>query len=339
MSSGVDIDGSHGEGGGQILRTSLALSLITGKTLRMKRIRAHRRQPGLQRQHLACVHAAARMCGAKVTGAAPDSQTLEFVPGTASPAEINIDIGSAGSATLVVQTVLVPAIALGRELKLTVTGGTHNPLAPPFEFLDRVFGPHLRAMGANVTMTLDKIGVMPKGGGKVVVEIHKGDRLRPIELVHAGSVVSRRAISIIAGLPTHVAERELDVARERLHDPICEIRDVPRAGPANVFMVEIEMATGSREVVTGFGEKGLRAEIVAARALDELAAFIAHDVPVGEHLEDQLLLPMAVAGGGRFRCASPLSPHARTNIDTIKEFVRVPFEVQDDGAIVEVRVG
>jgi RNA 3'-terminal phosphate cyclase (ATP) len=338
----VEIDGSHGEGGGQILRTSLALSVITGRPLRIKRIRAHRRQPGLQRQHLACVHAAARMCGAKVVGAAPDSQTLEFTPGTATPSEINIDIGSAGSATLVVQTVLVPAIALRRELRVTVTGGTHNPLAPPFEFLDRVFAPHLRAMGADVAMTLEKIGVMPKGGGKVIVDVRPSGPsapLRPIELLHAGSVVARRAIAIIAGLPTHVAERELEVARERLHDPICEIRDVPRAGPANVFMVEVELATGAREVVTGFGEKGLRAELVAARALDELAAFVAHDVPVGEHLEDQLLLPMAVAGGGRFRCASPLSPHARTNIDTIKEFLRVPIEVTDDGAIVDVRLG
>ena len=335
----VEIDGSHGEGGGQILRTSLALSIITGKPLRMRRIRANRRQPGLQRQHLACVHAAARLCSAKITGAAPDSQTLEFEPGRVTPSEFQIDIGSAGSATLVVQTVLVPAVALGHALKLTVTGGTHNPLAPPFEFLDRVFAPHLRAMGADFDMTLDKIGVMPKGGGKVIVDIRPGGTLRPIELLHAGSVVARRAIAIIAGLPTHVAERELAVARDRLHDPICEIRDVPRAGPANVFMVEVELATGARELVTVHGEKGLRAELVASRAIDELAAFIAHDIPVGEQLEDQLLLPMAVAGGGRYRCAAPLSPHARTNVDTIREFLKVPIAVTEDGATVEVRLG
>ncbi|MGE5185882.1 MAG: RNA 3'-terminal phosphate cyclase, partial [Acidobacteriota bacterium] len=150
MTAAVEIDGSHGEGGGQILRTSLALAMITGKPLRMKRIRANRRHPGLQRQHLACVFAAARLCGGKLTGATPDSQTLELEPGTSGPAAFQIDIGSAGSATLVVQTVLVPAIALGRTLELTVTGGTHNPLAPPFPFLDRVFLPHLRAMGADV---------------------------------------------------------------------------------------------------------------------------------------------------------------------------------------------
>jgi RNA 3'-terminal phosphate cyclase (ATP) len=335
----IEIDGSRGEGGGQILRTALALSLITNRPLRVKRIRANRGNPGLQRQHLACVYAAARLTAAKVTGATQDSQTLEFWPGTAAPDEVTIDIGSAGSTTLVVQTILVPAIAARRPLRFVVTGGTHNPLAPPFEFLDRVFLPQLRAMGADVTATLDKIGVMPKGGGRIVIEVGAGKPLRPIELLNAGSVVSRRAIAIVAGLPTHVGERELDVARERLFDPICELREVPRAGPANVFMVEVELATGARELVTNHGEKGLRAELVASRAIDELAAFIAFDVPVGEYLADQLLLPLAVAGGGRFRAAAPLSPHATTNLDTIREFLRVPIRVEETETTADVVFG
>ncbi len=335
----IEIDGSRGEGGGQVLRTSLALSLITGKPIRIKRIRQQRENPGLQRQHLACVYAAARMTGARVTGAAPDSQQLEFWPGTATPSEVTIDIGSAGSTTLVVQTILVPAIAARRPLRIVVTGGTHNPLAPPFEFLDRVFLPHLRAMGADVTATLDKIGVMPKGGGRIVIDIGAGKPLQPIELVTTGSVVSRRAIAIVAGLPTHVGERELKVARDRLVDPICELREVPRAGPANVFMVEVELATGARELVTNHGEKGLPAEIVAGRAIDELSAFVAFDVPVGEYLADQLLLPFAVAGGGRFRAAAPLSPHALTNLDTIRDFLRVPIRVDETETTAEVVFG
>src|SRR5205823_9135379 len=140
----------------------------------------------------------------QVRGAELDSQTLEFAPSDAFADHLVIDIGSAGSTTLVVQTILVPAIAGGRGLRAVITGGTHNPLAPPFEFLDRVFAPHLRAMGADVSMAIEKIGVMPKGGGKVVVDVRPGGALKPIELVHAGSVVSRRAIAIIAGLPTHV---------------------------------------------------------------------------------------------------------------------------------------
>jgi len=334
----IEIDGSRGDGGGQILRTSLALSLVTGKPIRIKRIRQRREKPGLQRQHLACVYAAARLNGARFSGGTPDSQQLEFWPGTQAPSEVTIDIGSAGSTTLVVQTILVPAIAARRPLRIVVTGGTHNPLAPPFEFLDRVFLPHLRAMGADVTATLDKIGVLPNGGGRIVIDVGIGE-LRPIELVTTGSVVSRRAIAIVAGLPTHIAERELGVARERLVDPICELRELPKAGPSNVFMVEVELATGARELVTSHGAKGLPAEIVAERAIQELSAFVAFDVPVGEYLADQLLLPLAVAGGGRFRAAAPLSPHAHTNIDTIKEFLRVPIRVDETETTAEVVFG
>src|SRR6185503_3299699 len=170
----IEIDGSRGEGGGQILRTSLALSMITKKPLRMRRIRAGRRKPGLQRQHLACVEAAAQLCHAHTSGAEVHSQDLEFSPGPDCSEHLSIDIGTAGSTTLVVQTVLVPAIVAGRALNATVIGGTHNPLAPPFEFLDRVFLPHLRAMGAHVMLALDKHGVMPSGGGKLTVSVRPG---------------------------------------------------------------------------------------------------------------------------------------------------------------------
>jgi RNA 3'-terminal phosphate cyclase (ATP) len=227
----------------------------------------------------------------------------------------------------VIQTILVPAIVARKPLRAVIVGGTHNPMAPPFDFLDRVFLPHLRAMGAEVTMSIERVGLIPKGGGRVVVEVAPGPKLRPIELVQTGEVVARRATAIIAGLPRHVAERELAVARERLKDPVCDIDDVPDAGPANVFMVEAELASGARELVTTHGEKGLPAEIVAARAIQELTAWREADVPVGEHLADQLLLPMAVAGGGRYRTL-PLSLHSTTNIDTIRAFVDIPIRFE-----------
>ena len=318
----VTIDGSRGEGGGQILRTSLALSMITGKPLAMRRIRAGRAKPGLRRQHVACVEAATQLCGAGVSGVQVGSQALDFTPGRAWSDSLEIDIGSAGSATLVIQTILVPAIVSGKPLRAVITGGTHNPLAPPFDFLDRVFVPHLRAMGANVTLSIERVGLIPKGGGRVIVEVAPGPKLRPIQIVETGEVVARRATAIIAGLPRHVAERELAVAKERLKDPVCDIDDVPDAGPANVFMIEAELASGARELVTSHGEKGLPAEIVAARAIEELTAWRKADVPVGEHLADQLLLPMTVAGGGRYRTV-PLSLHATTNLDTIAAFVDI----------------
>ena len=341
----VEIDGSRGEGGGQILRTSLALAIITGRKLRMRRIRSGRKRPGLQPQHLACVSAAAQLCGgmARAPNGAPlevGAQELELVPGPpdAHASVLEIDIGTAGSTTLLIQTVLVPALASGKPLTLTVTGGTHNPLAPPFEFLDRVFVPHLRAMGADVTLVLEKHGFIPKGGGKIVVDI-KASRLKPIEIIETGEVVARRATAIVAGLALHIAEREIAVAKERLGKPECEIREFDhRHGPHNLFMAEVELASGARELVTAHGRKGYPAEDVADDALDDLEDFIEAKIPVGEHLADQLLLPLAVAGGGRFR-TDELSLHATTNIDTIREFLDIVITTEPSGLGVDVVIG
>jgi RNA 3'-terminal phosphate cyclase (ATP) len=333
----VVINGSEGEGGGQILRTSLALAMLTGQPLEMSRIRAGRARPGLRRQHLACVEAAARLCHAEVRGAAVGSQELAFRPGVITGGALDIDIGSAGSTTLVVQTLLVPAIAAGVALRAVIRGGTHNPLAPPFEFLARVWLPHLRAMGARVELALDRHGFAPgeprgsgAGHGQLTLTVEPGGALRPIEIVDAGPITSRHATAILSRLPTHVAEREHAVVRDRLglSAAECEVRDVRGAGPANVLLVEVERA-GGRELVSAFGEKGLRAERVAEQACDELAALLAADVPVGVHLADQLLLPLAIAGGGRFRTL-PLSLHAITNIATIQAFLDVPIGIAPD---------
>lgn len=339
VSTPVDIDGSRGEGGGQILRTSLALSLITGRPFTMRNIRAGRAKPGLRRQHVACVDAAVQLCGGTVHGAKVDSKYLELTPGPIRGGELAIDIGTAGSTTLVVQTILIPAIASGVPLRATIRGGTHNPMAPPFEFLERVFLPRLRAMGADVSLGLDAhgfVGDVRGPLGQLALEIRPG-ALRPIEIVDGGPVSSIHATALISRLPTHVAERELAVVRERFPTAHCEVREVTGAAIGNLLMIELERPHG-RELVTGFGEKGVRAELVAARACDEAAAYLAADVPVGEHLADQLVLPLAVAGGGRFRCA-PLSLHATTNIETVSAFLDLPIHVAPDGDAVIVSVG
>jgi RNA 3'-terminal phosphate cyclase (ATP) len=338
----VEIDGSRGEGGGQILRTSLALAVLGNRKLRMRRIRAGRKRPGLQAQHIACVRAAARLCNgyARAPGGgelAVGAQELELVPGEGQASVLEIDIGTAGSTTLLVQTILVPALASGQSLRAIFTGGTHNPLAPPFEFLDRVFAPHLRAMGAKLTLTLERPGFLPSGGGRIVVEISPS-KLAPIELVHAGEIVARRATAIVAGLPRHIAEREITCARERLLDPICEIQEHPKHGPHNLFMAELERAGGVRELATAHGRKGYPAEDVADDALDALEDWLEADVPVGEYLADQLLLPLAVAGGGRFRTL-PLSLHATTNIETIGHFLDVPIRTERHDGVADVIVG
>ena len=359
----VQIDGSSGEGGGQILRTSLALAMLTGRPLEMSRIRAGRAKPGLRRQHLACVEASARLCHAEVHGAHVGSQELAFRPGPITGGVIEIDIGTAGSTTLVVQTILVPAIAAGVALRAVIRGGTHNPLAPPFEFLERVWLPHLRAMGADVRLTLDQHGFASGGAppdrsgaahgpahraartaepalGQLTLEVRASGALQPLAWIDPGPIVARHATAILSRLPTHVAEREHGVVQQRLgfRRDECTIREVRAAGPANVLMLEIERASG-RELVTVHGEKGLRAEAVAERACDQLAPYLAAGVPVGEHLADQLLLPLAVAGGGRFRSLRP-SLHTLTNIATIQAFLDVAIEVEDDGpAAVMITVG
>jgi RNA 3'-terminal phosphate cyclase (ATP) len=334
----IDIDGSRGEGGGQILRTALALSIVTGRKLRMKRIRAGRKHPGLQRQHLACVDAAAKLCGAKLALPELGAQELVFAPGEDRPAELAVDIGSAGSTLLVVQTIVCAAIARGQTVRATITGGTHNPLAPPFEFVDRVFVPRLRAMGADLAVTMERHGTLPDGNGRVVLEV-RGGKLQPIALVEAGAVVSRRAIAIVAKLPRHVADRECAVAQERLRDPECEIRELADCGPYNCFMAEVELASGARELCTSHGRKGYPAEDVADDALDDLEDFLEGGVPVGEHLADQLLLPLALAGGGRFRTLAPVTSHVETNLATIREFLDVPIRIEEHEDVAEVILG
>lgn len=351
----VEVDGARGEGGGQILRTSLALSMITGKPLRMTNIRANRGKPGLRHQHLACVQAAAKLCAAQTSGAHVNSQSLELIPKTSFDewiTDLHVDIGTVGSTSLVLQTILVPMIVAKRAFRVTVLGGTHNPLAPPFDFLERAFVPQLQAMGANVTLRLDRHGFASGGShrdshdevsrhlGQVTAEVAPGE-LRGIDLVDAGPITARHATAIIARLPTHVADRELGIVQSQLgwSPAECETRAVEGQGTGNVVMLEVERAHGRcRELVSEFGQKSTRAELVAERAVRQLQAYLAHEAPVGEHLADQLLLPMAVARAGRFR-AGHLSQHSTTNIDTIRQFVDVPIEVATDGATSIVSVG
>jgi RNA 3'-terminal phosphate cyclase (ATP) len=341
----VEIDGRHGEGGGQILRTSLALSAITGTPVRFTHIRAGRKKPGLQRQHLACVKAAAAICGADVKGAELHASTVSFVPGPLTGGDFHFEIGTAGSTGLVLQTVIPALLAAPAPAHVVVDGGTHNPMSPPFDFLARAFAPQLERMGAHVRLRLASYGFAPAGGGRVVCDVSPG-RLHPIVIGAAGPVIRRKAQAILSRLPTHVGRRELDVVKERLgwSDDELEILDVATPGMGNALLLEIERAAADAgappvtEVVVGFGEKGTRAEKVAGDAVDELGRLLASDALVGEHLADQLLLPMALAGGGRFRTLAP-SLHTTTNIDVIGRFLNVPFTITPVAGGAEITVG
>ena len=335
----LHLDGSRGEGGGQILRTSLALSMITGKPFRIERIRAGRPKPGLMRQHLTAVKAAAEVCDAQTIGAELRSQILTFEPGAVRPGEYRFDIGTAGSASLVLQTVLPPLMRGEQASRLTLCGGTHNIHAPPFDFLAKAFLPLLARIGPQASATLVRPGFYPAGGGEVVVDIQPASQLKPIELVDGGRLVRRHATAMVSRLPRHVAERELATLCRKLGLSTKEttVEEVQSPGPGNVVVVELEREHVT-EVFTGFGQKGVSAEKVASGVAREAKRYLDAGVPVGEHLADQLLLPLALAGGGRYRTTAP-TLHTTTNVETIREFLDVTIEVEElEKQVYEIRV-
>lgn len=338
----LEIDGSQGEGGGQVLRTSLALSLLTGQPFTLTKIRAGRKKPGLRRQHLVAVEAAARVGAARVEGASEGSRALSFEPAGVQPGVYELDIGTAGSTTLVLQTIVPALLTASGPSRVSVRGGTHNPLAPPWEFLERVWLPLVERLGPRARGRLLRHGFYPAGGGQVEVELEPAARLSPFELLERGPVEEREARAIVSSLPVDVAKRELAVVRERLGWPPDALQPVkvedPR-GPGNALVLRVRCARAT-EVVSVCGERGLPAEEVAERAVRELLRWHAADVPVGEHLCDQLLLLLALAGGGRFRTLDPLSGHATTQAALIPRFlpaVRVETAPAGPGAL-EVRV-
>lgn len=321
----IEIDGSEGEGGGQMLRTSLALSLVTGQPFRMKRIRAGRQRPGLMRQHLTGVEAAAAVGNARVTGAALGSKELSFHPGrVAAATDYRFAVGTAGSAVLVLQTVLPALLLADGSISLTVEGGTHNPTAPPFDFFQQTFLPIVNRMGPNVQATLLRHGFYPAGGGKISVTVTPAKRLTPLNLLERGPIRQQRATALVARLPRHIAERELQVvARDLNWDADClEVREIADSqGPGNALLVCIA-GRDVTEVFAGFGERGVKAEEVAAGAVREVQEYLTSGAPVGRHLADQLLIPLALAGGGTFRTLPP-TDHTTTNGHVIRKFLDV----------------
>lgn len=336
----LTIDGSVGEGGGQILRTALALALVTGTPFRIHDIRARRRKPGLLRQHLTAVNAAATVGGASTDGASLGSRELTFRPGRITPGEYRFAVGTAGSTGLVLQTVLPPLLLASGPSTVTVEGGTHNPGAPPFDFLARVFLPLLRRMGAHVEARLDRPGFYPAGGGQCTVAITPVRALSPVTLLQRGALRRRHARALVAQLSARIAERELAVVGRQLGWSDDELEsavvDGGTPGPGNVLLLEIE-SEHVTEVFTGFGEVGVRAEAVAEHAVRAARRYVAADVPVGPHLADQILLPMALAGGGAFRTIA-LSAHAATNIDIITAFLGTRFSTEGRRDNLTVRV-
>lgn len=331
----IEIDGSEGEGGGQVVRNACALSLVTGQPFRITHVRGKREKPGLMRQHVTAIEAALAIGGAHAEGVAVGSHEISFTPGQVAPGEYRFAVGTAGSTGLVLQTLLMPLLLADAPSRLVLEGGTHNMMAPPFEFVAKVFVPIVRRMGGNIEMRLNRHGFYPRGGGRIDVDIQPG-KLSPVDCLERGALKSVSGMALFAALPFDIAERELKTARKFLPDwpeDAFAVRQLPdEQGPGNALLLEAEFDQVT-EIVTGFGRLGVTAESLAKTAAHRMAGFMASDAFAGPHLADQLLLPFALAGGGSFTTVKP-SAHTRTAAEVIERFTgqRWTFEPQATGS-------
>ncbi len=337
----ITIDASLGEGGGQVLRTAISLSSITGKAVTLEGIRGGRSKPGLMRQHLTGVRAAAQITGAKTDGAALRSQTLVFEPGPIQPGDYEVAVGTAGSTVLVAQTVLPILAFADAPSSLTVSGGTHVKWSPSFDFFHQSFLPQVNAMGLSASAELIAHGFYPAGGGTIRVDVQPWTETRGLELVDRGESEGLHAEVLLAHVKPSVGTRELDMLERRLTLASQDLRNVDAAGGGNALTVAARFANIDM-LFTGLGERGVKAESVARSVADRVRRYVGGTACAEEYLADQLLLPCALAAlsghSSRFT-ASEISLHTRTNIDIIRAFLRVDIDLhQTDRTVWEITV-
>ena len=329
----VFIDGSMGEGGGQVLRTSLALSCITGKGLHIENIRAARRNPGLAKQHLSCVQAASQICSGQCQGAVQRSKTLDFQPGLVHSGDFNLDIGSAGSSTLVIQTVLPALFLADTPSTVTVSGGTHNPLALPFDFLYESFLPAIASSGFHGSCKLIRHGFFPAGGGKITFDIHPWRKSgcaghKVINLCDCDRQFQIHGRIYTAKLAAYIAQRQ----RKLLLQSTLNIQNIEHIevtdsdGAGNCVM--LRLCDDKLPIIfTGFGMRGKPSEQVIGEVVNSAKHFLASGAAIDRFLADQLVIYMALSKAGAYT-TDELSSHLLTNIEVIKKFLPVDFVIE-----------
>jgi len=352
------IDGSFGEGGGQILRTSLTLSALTGIPFEIFNIRARRKSPGLRPQHLQAVTALAKICQAQLDGAEVGSSTITFRPGTILHGDYRFEIGTAGSASLVLQTLFLPLSRAPKPSRVEIVGGTHVPWSPCFHYLVLQWLEYLRHIGLEAELEMPRAGFYPRGGGTLIAHIKPCGGIKPFVLENRGRLVSVRGISAVGNLPISIAERQKAQAEKRLAQFGSSSRDRARleygvlptkgglSGFSTLALSEIELlempAVGKGTMLLllgefenshccyyGLGEIGKRAERVADEACDALFEFMQTDGVIDEHLADQIVLPLALARGTSRFITPKITTHLLTNLEVIKKFLPVEAEVTD----------
>ncbi|MBM4460572.1 MAG: RNA 3'-terminal phosphate cyclase, partial [Chloroflexi bacterium] len=336
----IEINGSLGEGGGQVLRSALTLSLLTQQPVRLTNIRGRRPKPGLQPQHLTAVKAAAEISSATVTGAALDSQELTFAPADVRAGDYRFDIGTAGSTSLVLQTIYLP-LALGPDLsglgdpkglgsEITLIGGTHVPWSPSFHYLDLQWRPYVERLGLRIGLELELAGFYPQGNGQARARIERVERIGGMHLTERGALKGIQGISAVANLDKSIAERQRAQAMRRLqgrHNRIeIELLDLPSRVKGTFLLLLAEFKHGSACYV-GLGAPGKRAEQVADEACLWLERFLATNGALDEYLADQLLLPLAFAEGPSELRTAKVTPHLLTNAEIIRAFGAAEIEI------------
>jgi RNA 3'-phosphate cyclase len=324
----IQIDGSYGEGGGQILRTALALSAILRKPFTLFHIRSKRKNPGLQAQHLAAVEALARITDAQTEGVRLGSQRITFIPQKILPGEYQFEVRTAGSVTLLLQAIFLPLCFSEGISSVTLIGGTHVLWSPSFHYLSKVFLPTLEGLGVSASPVIEKWGFFPKGGGRIGVKINPVQELKPISLVDRGSLKTIRGISAISNLPKRVAERQKEQALKRIQrelqivGEIAILDNVHSNGPGSFLFLLAEY----QRVSAGFsslGVKGKPAERVADEAVDSLKDYLESDGCADPFLADQVVPFMALAKGNSSITTIRITEHLLTNLWVIQHFLDV----------------
>jgi RNA 3'-phosphate cyclase len=339
----IEIDGSYGEGGGQILRMSVAFSAVTGKDVGIVNIRAGRKKPGLAAQHMTAIRSVGEMCGAKVEGLDIGSQKVEFHPGDLKGGRFRFDIGTAGSITLVFQACFIPALHAPSKCVLTVTGGTDVRWSPPMDYFQNVFLPMVEKMGVFAKVESIKRGYYPKGGGKVVLHIEPKETLAALNLDDLREPLRIKGISHVSNLPNHIPERMMKSAKKdlvRLGRPdivskaFSDDEAFGQGGAIALWAENDDTILGGNATA----ERSLRAEAVGEIASKELKKEIESGATLDIHLSDQILPYMAMADGESSFLVRELTNHTETNMWLIKQFFDVEFEIEQAGNLQKINV-
>jgi RNA 3'-terminal phosphate cyclase (ATP) len=311
----------------------LTLAAVRGFPIRIRAIRAGRRTPGLQAQHLTAVRALAAICGADVQGAVLGSEALTFAPGPLHPGEYRFEVGTAGSTLLVLQAVLLPLALAGGASRITLLGGTHVPGSPPAEYVQAVLLPCLVRMGVDASLEIARWGFYPKGGGQLVLTTGGRALLLPLALVHRDGPLSVRGVSTVAGLPRGIADRQRAHALQRLEaagqGAVIDVGEVVASDPGSALFLAAH-ATGSCGGFSALGARGKRAETVADEAVEALLEFAGADVGCDPHLADQLVVPMALAAGTSRFTTGRLTPHLVTALALVQQVLGCPVQVRGE---------